>query len=169
MPRLYFGRNLESEPRDALTESHHSLDVKTANVTIRQRTSNIDLELSSNETVKSVFSHDEAALKERVRPSVCHALVALLLFGLLGATYAVYSALFSSFFELQFCISVMFLGLPDDTHEEKSSFLQFRTCYRRTDQPTDGRTYPLKRWEDASKKEILKLEDSAICLVPLDP
>ena len=86
MPRLYFGRNLESEPRDALTESHHSLDVKTANVTIRQRTSNIDLELSSNETVKSVFSHDEAALKERVRPSVCHALVALLLFGLLGAT-----------------------------------------------------------------------------------
>ena len=50
---------------------------------------------------------------------------------------------------LQFYISVMFLGLPDDIHEEKPSFLQFKkkTRYqptdRRTDRPTDGRTDPL--------------------------
>ena len=42
--------------------------------------------------------------------------------------------------EMQFYISVMFLGLPDDIHEEKPSFLQFKKkCI------TDGRT---DRWTD---------------------
>ena len=52
--------------------------------------------------------------------------------------------------EMQFYISVMFLGLPDDIHDEKPSFLQFekkRITDRQTDQPTDrrtdGRTDPL--------------------------
>ena len=43
-------------------------------------------------------------------------------------------------------ISMMFLGFPDDIHEEKPSFLQFKKK-RITDQPTDrqtdGRTDPL--------------------------
>ncbi len=49
-----------------------------------------------------VFSRDEATIRARVRPtvrrsvgpSVCMS-VMLLLFGLLGATYAVYTALFT--------------------------------------------------------------------------
>ena len=48
---------------------------------------------------------------------------------------------------LQFYISVMFLGLPDDIHEEKPSFLQKKNALptdqptnRRTDGPTDGQT-----------------------------
>ena len=48
--------------------------------------------------------------------------------------------------ELQFYISMMFLGLPDDIHEEKPSFLQFkkkRITHGPTDRPTDGRTDPL--------------------------
>ena len=40
---------------------------------------------------------------------------------------------------MQFYISVMLLGLPDDIHEEKPSFLQFKKK-RITDRPTDGRT-----------------------------
>ncbi len=41
-------------------------------------------------------------------------------------------------FEMQFYISVMFLGPPDDVQEEKP-FLQFKKkCI--TDRPTDGRT-----------------------------
>ena len=43
--------------------------------------------------------------------------------------------------EMQFYISVMFLGLPDAIHEEKPSFLQSKkTHYGPTDGPTDGRT-----------------------------
>ena len=44
--------------------------------------------------------------------------------------------------EMQFYISVMFLGLPDDIHDEKPSFLQFekKTHYGPTDQRTDGLT-----------------------------
>ena len=43
--------------------------------------------------------------------------------------------------EMQLYISVMFLGLPDDIHEEKSSFLQSKkTHYGPTDRPTDGPT-----------------------------
>ena len=43
--------------------------------------------------------------------------------------------------EMQFYISVMFLGLPDDIHEEKPSFLQSKKMhYRRSDSRTDGRT-----------------------------
>ena len=39
--------------------------------------------------------------------------------------------------EMQFYISVMFLGLPDAIHEEKPSYLQFK---KKHDGPTDGRT-----------------------------
>ena len=42
--------------------------------------------------------------------------------------------------EMQFYISLMFLGLPDDLHEEKPSFLQFKKNALPTDRPTDGRT-----------------------------
>merc|ERR1712002_1019632 len=43
--------------------------------------------------------------------------------------------------EMQFYISVMFLGLPDNIHEEKPSFLlSKKTHYGPTDGPTDGRT-----------------------------
>ena len=43
--------------------------------------------------------------------------------------------------EMQFYISVMFLGLSDDRHEEKPSFLQSeKTHYGRTDRRTDGPT-----------------------------
>ena len=53
--------------------------------------------------------------------------------------------------ETQFYISVMLLGLPDEKHEEKLSFLQFKKKLitdgptdgptdRRTDGPTDGQT-----------------------------
>ena len=39
--------------------------------------------------------------------------------------------------EMQFYISVMFLGLPDAIHEEKPSYLQFK---KKHDRPTNGRT-----------------------------
>ena len=42
-------------------------------------------------------------------------------------------------FEMQFYISVMFLGPPDDIHEEKP-FLQFEKKKRITDRPTNERT-----------------------------
>ena len=42
--------------------------------------------------------------------------------------------------EMQFYISVMFLGLPDDIHEEKPSFLRFKKNALPTNQPTDGPT-----------------------------
>ena len=50
--------------------------------------------------------------------------------------------------EMQFYISVMFLGFPDDIHDEKPSFLQFKKMrYRPTDgqtnRRTDGQTDPL--------------------------
>ena len=45
---------------------------------------------------------------------------------------------------MQFYISVMFLGLPDNIQEEKPSFFNFENGYgptdRRTDRRTDGRT-----------------------------
>ena len=41
---------------------------------------------------------------------------------------------------MQFYISVMFLGLPDDIHEEKPSFLEFKKNALPTDGPTNGRT-----------------------------
>ena len=43
--------------------------------------------------------------------------------------------------EMQFYISVMFLGFPDKIHEEKPSFLDFENNWLRTDRPTDGPTY----------------------------
>jgi len=42
--------------------------------------------------------------------------------------------------EMQFYISVMFLGFPDKIHKEKPSFLDFENNWLRTDRPTDGRT-----------------------------
>ena len=42
--------------------------------------------------------------------------------------------------EMQFYITVMFLGLPDDIHEEKPSFLQSKKNALRTDGRTDGPT-----------------------------
>ena len=53
--------------------------------------------------------------------------------------------------EMQFYISVMFLGLPDNIQEEKPSFFNFENNWLptdgRTDRPTDGRmdgrTHPL--------------------------
>ena len=48
---------------------------------------------------------------------------------------------------MQFYISMMFLGLPDDIDEKKPSILQFKKkrvtdgpTDRRTDGPTDGQT-----------------------------
>ena len=45
--------------------------------------------------------------------------------------------------EMQFYISVMFLGLPDAIHEEKPSYLQFKKksmTDQRMDEPTDRQT-----------------------------
>ena len=42
--------------------------------------------------------------------------------------------------EMQFYISVMFLGLPNKIHEEKPAFLNFENNWLRTDRPTDGLT-----------------------------
>ena len=42
--------------------------------------------------------------------------------------------------EMQFYISVMFLGFPDKIHKEKPSFLDFENNWLRTDGPTDRRT-----------------------------
>ena len=52
---------------------------------------------------------------------------------------------------MQFYISAMFVGFPDEIHEEKPSFLDFENNWLRTDRPsdrpndgwTDGRTDPL--------------------------
>ena len=45
--------------------------------------------------------------------------------------------------EMHFYISVMFLALPDDIHEEKPSFLQSKKNALRTDGPSyrDARTH----------------------------
>ena len=56
---------------------------------------------------------------------------------------------------MQFYISVMFLGFPDEIHKEKPSFLDFENNWLRTDGPTDGQTL-LKRCEDASKNKTEK-------------
>ena len=45
--------------------------------------------------------------------------------------------------EMQFYISLMFLGFPNEIHQEKPSFLDFYNNWLRTDGPTDGRTDPL--------------------------
>ena len=49
--------------------------------------------------------------------------------------------------EMQFYISVMFLGLPNAIHEEKPSYLQFKKKALRTNGltggPTDRQTDPL--------------------------
>ena len=41
---------------------------------------------------------------------------------------------------MQFYISMMFLGLPDDKPEEKPSFFDFENNWLPTDGRTDGRT-----------------------------
>ena len=45
--------------------------------------------------------------------------------------------------EIQFYISVMFLGLPDNIQEGKPSYLNFENNWLLPDGPTDGRTDPL--------------------------
>ena len=45
--------------------------------------------------------------------------------------------------EMQFYISTMFVGFPDEIHEEKPTFLDFENNWLRTDGRTDGRTDPL--------------------------
>ena len=42
--------------------------------------------------------------------------------------------------EMQFYISVMFLGFPNEIQEGKPSFLDFENNWLRTDGRTDGRT-----------------------------
>ena len=42
--------------------------------------------------------------------------------------------------EVHFYISAMFVGVPDEIHEERPSFLDFENNWLRTDRPTDGRT-----------------------------
>ena len=42
--------------------------------------------------------------------------------------------------EMQFYISVMFVGFPDEIHEEKPTFLDFENNWLRTDGRTDGPT-----------------------------
>ena len=44
--------------------------------------------------------------------------------------------------EMQFYLSVMFLGFPDKIHEEKPSFLDLENNWLRTERRTDG-------WTDA--------------------
>ena len=41
---------------------------------------------------------------------------------------------------MQFYISAMFVGFPDEIYEEKHSFLDFENNWLRTDGPTDGPT-----------------------------
>ena len=45
--------------------------------------------------------------------------------------------------EMHFYVSVMFLGLPDNTQEERPSFINFENNWLRTDGRTDRRTQPL--------------------------
>ena len=42
--------------------------------------------------------------------------------------------------EMQFYISAMFVGFPDEIHKERPSFLDFENNWLRTDGPTDQRT-----------------------------
>ena len=42
--------------------------------------------------------------------------------------------------KMQFYISVMFLGFPDEIHKEKPSFLDFENNWLRTDRGTNGLT-----------------------------
>ena len=42
--------------------------------------------------------------------------------------------------EMQFYISAMFVGFPDEIHEGKLSFLDFKNNWLRTDGPTEGPT-----------------------------
>jgi len=42
--------------------------------------------------------------------------------------------------EMQFYLSMMFLGFPNEIHEEKPSFLDFENNWLRTDGRTDGPT-----------------------------
>ena len=42
--------------------------------------------------------------------------------------------------EMLFYISAIFVGFPDEMHEEKPSFLVFENTWLRTDGRTDGQT-----------------------------
>ena len=43
--------------------------------------------------------------------------------------------------EMQFYISAMFVGFPDEIHDEKPSFLDFENNWLRTDRRTDRPSY----------------------------
>ena len=76
--------------------------------------------------------------------------------------------------EIQFYISAMFVGFPDEIHEEKPSFLDFENNWlwtdRRTDRPTDTPSYRdawvhLKRirfFSPETREKILNATNSAI-------
>ena len=60
--------------------------------------------------------------------------------------------------EMQFYISVMFLGLPDVIHEEKPSFSQLKKNALRTDQPTNRRTDgPTDRRTDGRTDPLIEM------------
>ena len=67
--------------------------------------------------------------------------------------------------DMQFYISVMFLGLSDDIHEEKPSFSQFQKNALRTDRPTnrrtDGQTHLIESW--LTTKNALKATLLSAC------
>ena len=65
--------------------------------------------------------------------------------------------------EMQFYIFVMLLVLPDDIHEEKPSFLQFKKNALRTDRRTDG---PTDRPSYRDARTHLKTACSFIILWP---
>ncbi len=56
--------------------------------------------------------------------------------------------------EMQFYISVMYLGFPDEIREEKSSFLDFENNWLPTDRPTDG---PTDRRTDGRTDPIIEM------------
>ena len=66
--------------------------------------------------------------------------------------------------EMQFYISVMFLGFPDEIHEEKPSFLDFENNWLRTDGPTDGPSYGDARTHHGISQIVLAPSQSIVGL-----
>ena len=64
--------------------------------------------------------------------------------------------------EMQFYISVMFLGLPDDINEETPSFLQFKKNALWTDQQTDRPKLQLIMNSNIQKKHNSELNTISI-------
>ena len=61
--------------------------------------------------------------------------------------------------EMQFYISVMFLGFPNEIQEGKPSFLDFENNWlwtdRRTDRPTDG---PMDQRTDGRTDPLIEMQ-----------